>query len=93
MHTMTELDTLKRDEYVHNELKPDTYALYSTPHLFGKRTFLELVKGVGTARLKACQWTHENGTGHGGAMAEFCLVEDWCVRTHGPMNPKRNRRK
>tara|TARA_R100000458_G_scaffold54903_1_gene58383 strand:- start:869 stop:1147 length:279 start_codon:yes stop_codon:yes gene_type:complete len=85
---MNELDRLKRDEHAHNELRPLTYALYSTPHLFGKRTFLEFVQGVGSARLKAHVWTLENGSGLDGTKAEFCLVEDWCTHRHGPMRRK-----
>lgn len=90
---MNRLDTLKRDAHAHNLLRSKTYVLYSTPHLFGKRTFIELVpEGIGSARLKAHEWTLDNGDtdgeGRRGRCAEFCLLEDWCVKTHGSLAPR-----
>ncbi|QDP65076.1 MAG: hypothetical protein GOVbin1630_33 [Prokaryotic dsDNA virus sp.] len=94
MNELSELDALKRNEYAHNELRPKTYVLYSTPCLFGKRTFLEIVsEGVGTARLRAYEWTQKHGEPDrrdgGGKKAEFCLIEDWCEKTHGRLSSRK----
>ena len=88
---MNVLNQLKRVEHAHNELRPKTYVLYSTPHLFGKRTFIEIVsEGIGTARLRAYEWTQKYGEPDRrdgwGKSAEFCLLEDWCEKKHGRLS-------
>ena len=76
---MTELDALKRDEFGSNELDPRTFVVFSRFFRPGaRRKFIEVVKGVGTARLACVKWNLEHGDGERcGLAAEFTALENW----------------
>ena len=74
-----DLDSLKVNEHAHNKMDPRTYVVFSRVFKPGaKRTFIDLVEGIGTARLKAAEWTLAHGDGEVcGLAAEFTRVEFW----------------
>jgi hypothetical protein len=67
-------------------MDPRTYVVFSRVFKPGaKRTFVSLAEGIGTARLKAAEWTLAHGDGlAGGLSAEFTRVEFW----EGPTRAK-----
>ena len=75
----TELDNLKREEFASNEMDPRSFVVFSRDFYPGaKRKFIELVHGIGTARLTCKKWTLQYGDAHReGVAAEFTAVENW----------------
>jgi len=76
---MNEIKELRIHENGHNEIDPRTYIVFWRDNFpFGKKSYVETVEGIGSARVACVEWNQENGDGLSrGKAAEFTLVENW----------------